>query len=126
MNFLDIRKIGATGYQIVEYRPGLREDVHFASNSASDAVEFAREILRKRSTCVKPSQSLQFFLSEHEYLKIEIDLSNAAFGECATERENECRAILAGISDALYFESGNSISLFDSNGNKVGTAKVTR
>lgn len=65
MNTLDIRKIGACGYQLVEYKPGLREDVHLASCSVGEVLDAAQSILRKRRTSIKPSSSLRMFIESH-------------------------------------------------------------
>ena len=42
MNTLDIRKLGVCGYQLVEYKPGLREDVHLATCSVGELLEAAK------------------------------------------------------------------------------------
>lgn len=66
MNTLDIRKLGCCGYQLVEYKPGLREDVHLASTSIGEVLDAAQSILRKRKTSIKPSSSLRMFIESHE------------------------------------------------------------
>ena len=59
-------------------------------------------------------------------LKIEIKMDNAAF---EPDSGTECSRILGALSadyDGRDLLPGESIALVDYNGNKVGSAKVTR
>lgn len=57
--------------------------------------------------------------------KIEIDCDNAAFGTSLDDRNLQVAEILRGVRNALRNEGGFTMRvfpLFDSNGNRVGSA----
>lgn len=58
-------------------------------------------------------------------LRIEINMDNAAFGEDAYECGTEAARILRKLADKLEGPGSGDITLYDSNGNPVGTARVT-
>jgi hypothetical protein len=60
-------------------------------------------------------------------LKIEINMDNEAFGEDAESRAEEVKTILRRLASAVAYDGVHMaarIPLYDSNGNKVGVAKV--
>ena len=61
---LDLRRSGATGYQLVEYLPGLREKVHLASPSVGAVVEAAQALINSRPS-LKVSSYLRCFLTDN-------------------------------------------------------------
>lgn len=57
-------------------------------------------------------------------LNIEIELDNSAFA--LNVRKMELNRILVGISDRVYFSTSRVEKIRDSNGNTVGSFKLTK